>query len=78
MVQVKYLYSQKDIASNTVTYPSTSKSSYDANALSYVITLFIQMSMDQRCEAIAYDIEKAIRCCLDSYSQSMWKREVNS
>jgi hypothetical protein len=40
--------------------------------------LLIQMSMDPQCEEIAYDIEKAIRCCLESYNKHLWKKEVNT
>ncbi|GAB5591474.1 rab32 [Umbelopsis nana] len=54
-----------------------SQSSYSPSVLSYVIMLLIQMSMDPQCEEIAYDIEKAIRCCLESYNKHLWKKEVD-
>jgi len=40
--------------------------------------LLIQMSMDRQCEDIAYDIEKTIRCCLDSYNKNVWKKQVDN
>jgi hypothetical protein len=54
-----------------------SQSCYSPGALSYIIVLLIQMSMDERCEAIQHDIETAINCCLISYDQSAWRKEVN-
>ncbi|CAO3677837.1 unnamed protein product [Umbelopsis ramanniana] len=55
-----------------------SQSSYSPCILSYVTVLLIQMSMDERCEAIQYDIEMSINCCLNSYEPSVWKKEVDN
>ncbi|KAI8576554.1 hypothetical protein K450DRAFT_256172 [Umbelopsis ramanniana AG] len=55
-----------------------SQSSYSPSILSYVTLLLIQMSMDERCEAILPDIETAICCCLHSYDQNLWKKEVDN
>ncbi|KAI9286911.1 hypothetical protein BC943DRAFT_217199 [Umbelopsis sp. AD052] len=55
-----------------------SQPSYSPSILSYVTVLLIQMSMDERCEAIQSDIETAISCCMHSYDQNVWKKEVDN